>query len=442
MTKAETIRDDKRSGLGGSLALPKAADADVRGPWRAGRGNAFLHGVMDVISSLRLTVVFLCLALLLVFIGTLAQVEEGLYNAQHRYFRSFFIWWGPEGANWKLPVFPGGYLIGGVLLINLLAAHARRFKLSKKKIGILVVHAGLVLMILGQLATDLMSVESGMHLYEGETKSYSEDFRNTELAVIESSALPPHPDPLPQGGEGSPRERERVYSVPGSLLAKGGEIKDARLPFTVRVKQYWVNADLLSSRTNGAVEAGATAGVFKDVFVLPLGEVLDTERRNVPAAVVELVGKDGSAGSFLVYAGVTTRQNLTLDGKPYEVSLRFARYYYPFSITLLQATHERYKGTDVPKNFASRVRVDNPARNEARETVVYMNNPLRYAGLTFFQYQMIPYELLMQAEKPWSTLQVVRNPGWVTPYVSCVLVTLGLMIQFMSHLIGFVAKRK
>ena len=105
---------------------------------------------LDFISSLKLTVVFLILGLLLVFIGTLAQVDEGLYNAQNRYFRSLFIWWGPAGTGWSLPVFPGGYLVGGVLLINLFAAHARRFKFSKKKIGIFIIHAGIVLMLLGQ----------------------------------------------------------------------------------------------------------------------------------------------------------------------------------------------------------------------------------------------------------------------------------------------------
>jgi hypothetical protein len=39
-------------------------------------------------------------------------------------------------------------------------------------------------------------------------------------------------------------------------------------------------------------------------------------------------------------------------------------------------------------------------------------------------------------------LQVVRNPGWLTPYVGCIMVAIGLMIQFLYHLIGFVSKRK
>lgn len=402
---------------------PSSAPKPKRDPW---------HRFLDVISSLRLTVIFLCLAVLLVFIGTLAQVEEGLYNAQHRYFRSLFIWWGPAGASWKLPVFPGGYLIGGVLLINLLAAHAKRFTFSKKKIGIFTIHAGLILMLLGQFATDMLSTESAMHVFEGQTKNFSEDFRASELAIIDVSN----------------EQTERVYSVPESRLASKSEVSDPRLPVSVRVKNWWPNADLVRTKMEGALQAGATVGSLKDIFVIPRPLVLDMENRNVPAAVVEILAGGKSLGTFLTYAGVTTRQAFEVAGKPYELSLRFARYYYPFSITVLKATHENYKGTREPKNFASRVRVDNPARNEARETVIYMNNPLRYAGLTFFQYQMTGEELAREASertgtlvKPSSTFQVVRNPSWLTPYISCIMVAAGLIIQFLSHLIGFVRRK-
>ena len=41
--------------------------------------------------SLKLTVVCLLSALVLVFVGTLAQVDQGLYNAQKKYFRSYLL---------------------------------------------------------------------------------------------------------------------------------------------------------------------------------------------------------------------------------------------------------------------------------------------------------------------------------------------------------------
>ena len=51
--------------------------------------------------SLRLTVTCLIGAMVLVFVGTLAQVDQGLYDAQKKYFRSYFL--VPEsigGAGW------------------------------------------------------------------------------------------------------------------------------------------------------------------------------------------------------------------------------------------------------------------------------------------------------------------------------------------------------
>jgi hypothetical protein len=73
---------------------------------------------------------------------------------------------------------------------------------------------------------------------------------------------------------------------------------------------------------------------------------------------------------------------------------------------------------------------------------IYMNSPLRYGGLTFFQQGMIAAELVEQGETPWSALQVVRNPSWLTPYAGCLIVAAGLIFQFMIHLVGFVSKRK
>ena len=63
-----------------------------------------------------------------------------------------------------------------------------------------------------------------------------------------------------------------------------------------------------------------------------------------------------------------------------------------------------------------------------------MNNPLRHAGLTFYQASFEKGDTV-------SILQVVRNPGWVLPYVSCVMMGLGLLVQFGIHLFGFVRKR-
>ena len=56
-----------------------------------------------------------------------------------------------------------------------------------------------------------------------------------------------------------------------------------------------------------------------------------------------------------------------------------------------------------------------------------MNQPLRYDHKAFYQASFGKNDTL-------SILQVVENPGWLIPYVSTVLVTIGLLVHFAISL--------
>ena len=183
----------------------------------------------------------------------------------------------------------------------------------------------------------------------------------------------------------------------------------------------------------------ATSGVGPKVTLIPQPEVKTIEERNMPAAILELGTAQGSLGTWVVQPALN-EQEFTVGGKSWRMLLRFERHYHPFSVTLLKATHEVYRGTDIPKNFQSRVRIENPGKHESREVDIYMNNPLRYEGLTFYQYQMGRDET--DNNRGNSVLQVVRNPSWLTPYLGCAMVGGGLLIQFLMHLVGFIKKRR
>ena len=381
-----------------------------------------LDRIVRPLTSLRLTVALLCAGLALVFVGTLAQVHEGLYQAQTRYFKSWFVWKPTIGdSTWPI-LLPGGYLIGTLLLANLLAAHAARFNLTKKKIGILLIHFGVILLLVGQLLTDAFSTESAMRLAEGESRNYSQDFRANELVVIDST------DP----------QHDEVVSIPERLVATRKEIRDEKLPFALRVLNYWPNAALLRDPASSTLPVPATSGVGKGLHLVPLAPTASTEERDLPSAVVEPVTPHGSLGAWLVSCELGARQEFRYRDRTYQLALRFKRYYKPFSLQLLEFTHERYRGTDTPKNFASRVRIRRPDSGEDRETLIYMNNPLRYNGETYYQAGFDPKN--DSRVHKVTILQVVRNPGWLTPYFSCALVFLGLLVQFLTHLIGFATK--
>jgi hypothetical protein len=357
--------------------------------------------------------------MVLVFWGTLAQVDVGLLKAQNEFFRSFFVYWGPKGASWKIPVFPGGYLVGGVLLINLVASHFKRFSLTRKKAGIWLIHFGLILLLLGQLATDMLSRESFLHLREGQAKNYSESDRQFELAIIDTTDA----------------DTDKVVAVPQSSLMRQKEIRHAELPFTVRVHEFLPNSVVQQLPTNSLAPPAASRDIGSVASLREVPRETQMDRRDRPSAVVELITPEASQGTWLVSDWVPGPQTFSLNNRNYEMILRLRRYYKPFSIQLLKFTHEVYAGTDIPKNFASRVQLQNPQNGENREVQIYMNNPLRYGGETFYQASLDP-------DDHGTVLEVVHNPSWLTPYFSCVLVGLGLVVQFATHLFGFTFKRK
>jgi hypothetical protein len=412
--------------------------------------------VLKIFTSLRLTVILLAFAIVLVFVGTLAQVDEGLYNAQARYFKQWLVL-GIDAFGHQIPVLlPGGYLIGTMLVLNLVAAHIYRFQLTPKKIGIQLTHAGVILLLVGQLATDMLAHESQIHFLEGQTKAYAESARASELAFTSDS------------GSG-----EEVVAIPGRLLTAGAEIQDGNLPFVIRVKSYWENSE--PSFRAPMMKNGpplTTNGVAANFDFSPAEETKSMDDKNVPTAVIELVGANGPLGDWVVsdwtsddqmvqaveqnyaqeagaemakkiVADLTQPQSVEAGGKTYTFALRPERVYFPFSLQLLKATHTVYTGTDIPKDFRSRVQLRNARTGENREVEISMNHPLRYAGLTFYQFQMDAGQAAREAGRvPSSVLQVVHNPGWLTPYIGCGMVALGLIVQFMFHLVGFLSKRR
>ena len=142
------------------------------------------------------------------------------------------------------------------------------------------------------------------------------------------------------------------------------------------------------------------------------------DRGDMPSALVEIVTPQGQLGTLLVSAWLEQPQPFTFNDRTYELLLRPERFYLPFSLHLMEFHHDKYPGTDIPKNFSSRVRLQPPDNGEDREVLIYMNNPLRYEGETFYQASFDP-------DDDGSILQVVHNPSWLTPYFACVMVATG-----------------
>jgi hypothetical protein len=390
-----------------------------------------LRQALAPLASLKLTVVLFSLSMVLVFAGTLAQVDEGIWTVVGRYFRSAWVWiplqiFFPRSIHvgGGFP-FPGGWLIGALLFVNLLAAHAARFKWSWKRAGILLLHAGLIVLIVSEFVTGLFAVEGNMTIDEGGASNYVEHTHAYELAVVS----PAGPD------------REDVVVVPWSALRRGGRIAHASLPFEIEVVRVMANSTLAGLKDPGAPPATpATAGAGLDAAAVEKPEISGTDPDqsvDMPSLYAALYDKAAGAplGTWLFSLWLNP-QRVTAGGRTVDVALRFKRTYKPYTLRLHDFKHEKYIGTDRPRNFESVVRLIDPSRGVDRDDIrIYMNHPLRYEGETFYQ----------SAFKPGDTgtiLQVVRNPGWLLPYVSCVMVAAGLLWHFALSLAGFMKRQQ
>jgi hypothetical protein len=371
--------------------------------------------------SLRLTVVLLALSIVLVFVATIDQVHLGIWAVQQEYFRSFVAYWRiPVGDTFKLVVpLPGGYLVGGLLFFNLVSAHIHRFKLNWKKSGIFLTHIGLIFLLLGELLSGLWQADFQMRLDEGQTSNFSESMLHNELAIIDAS------DP----------KLDEVVAIPEELLRKGQPIQHPKLPFRVNIRAYHPNASMqMRNQMPNPPPALATQGLGTDIAVMPQEMTYKPNERNLPAAAIELVGTNGSLGTWVVSLMIGEAQTFTHEGKTWRLVMRGERFYKDFSLSLLKFSHDRYAGTDIPKNFSSRVRLKTDDGKTDREALIYMNNPLRFAGLTF-------YQAGFENNDRTTVLQVVRNPGRLLPYIACILMALGLVTQFGISLTSFISKR-
>jgi ABC-type transport system involved in cytochrome c biogenesis permease subunit len=327
--------------------------------------------------------------------------------------------------------FPGGWLLGGLLLLNLLSAHAVHFKFTWKRSGIMILHSGLVILMLGEVIAGQFQVEGRMTIENGKSKNFVEDFGATELAII-------FPD----------SKTDRVVAIPESMLRNGGVIRQDSVPFDVVVERYMGNSTIPLAPRPGTPNP-ATAGEGLSVVAAerpPTSGASQDQKGDLASAYVTFKKKETgqSLGTYLVSQWLTANgrpQQVVSDGKAYEVYLRFKRTYKPYTLYLLEFRHDVYPGTDIPKNYSSRVRLVDPTRNEDRQVVISMNHPLWYGGHNPFS----PggetfYQASVLGADEGTVLQVVRNPAWFLPYVACVMVAVGLLLHFGIKLVGFLRR--
>lgn len=414
---------------------------------------------LAIFSSIRLTVVLLGATVILIFLGTLDQIEWGIYHAQKVYFHSFFVW-VPVCSNLRLllgevaaqpadPIyfpFPGGVLLGLLLSVNLTLNQfiSRSRTRSRGKAGILLLHAGVLILIVSFFLTGVLQKEFVLRLRENNAGlNYVEDISKAAFVLTDESdtreprASAPVPLMRDQQWLDVPATSLRVFihcifqnaaiaSVP-SHLALGRENELNRpvaldMHGNIKVSREKMNLQGICSDP--------------DMVVVERPTVRAADETNTPAAVVEIFEDQVSLGVWVVSSlpipaldqqMVTTRQGRLRLGFHYEQTRL------PFFLSLDKFIHTTYPGTDIPKDFSSHVRISSPGLRDTRTAVISMNHPLRYGGYSFYQSSFTQ-------DGETSILHVTRNPAGLFPYLGILATVVGMIVHFCSSLSNFLRK--
>ena len=309
--------------------------------------------------------------MLLLIAGTVAQKEIGLYAATKIFFAGPMAW-----------------LLMGMLTLCLTLKFLFASPWSWSRSGIILSHLGVLVLLYGGALTALTNQEGYLIVPEGAQSRTVLDYHQRNL-----------------------------------VLLKDGQIV-AEWPFH-------------KIKPNGVLRYGDAS----EITIESVCENCNITRRDTPAenafgmaAQVQLSAKPSEKRAEENISGITFRINgtqyllfdgftkaLPIDG--YELIYGRAQRPLPFSIELVDFKREMHPGMQMARAYSSDILVHDGDINWPVK--IEMNQPLRYKGYTLFQSDFIE-----DAERGDSTiLAVVKNTGWIFPYIGTLIMALGLLIH-------------
>ena len=334
--------------------------------------------------------------IVLLVVGTIAQRTMGLYLAQEKFFSSWLMWFGP------IPV-PGGRTTMILIFINLLAKTVFKSIWRVDQIGVLISHFGALLLMGGGFVTAYTTVEGNMAIVEGQKSAIFSSYHDLEIAVIDTTD----------------ESDEKVMAFSGPYIAQDAEIKSDKFPFSLKIAEYYRNADVVRLEESPGERYRAAAKRFG------LKELrLETEHeRNQAGVLVDIDGMgEEENGLYLLVEFMSVPQTLsTSDGRSYRLELRRRTYPLPFTIEVIDFKKELHPNTQVARAYSSKVNVIEHGTSIPK--LISMNNPLRRYGYTFYQSSFV------EGDDDTTILAVVRNHGRLFPYISSIIICIGVMIH-------------
>ena len=356
---------------------------------------------MKILKTPKLFVIPMICMMYLVIIGTIAQKNMGLFAVQEKYFSSWILW------IWYLPL-PGARPTMLLMFINLFFFFFNKSLWKRGKLGIIILHLGGLLLLIGGGLTAIFSSEGNMVIDEGATVDFIEDYHYMELAIINTT----HND------------SDSYVVFDHQLLNSGNFLKHNKFNFEIEIIDYLKNCEPKRRNKPAPIQF---KGMMKN-FMLENLPPLKEENLNRPGIIFNLSNSgNNSDGIYSLFLGQSIPQQLKINNQDYVILFRKKRTYLPFEIKLLDFKKIMHPGTGIAKSYSSDI--DLIEEGIAKKIKIKMNHPLRHNGYTFYQSSFIE-----TPEMETSVFAVVKNYGRLFPYISSIIMCFGLLLHLVSKL--------
>lgn len=341
--------------------------------------------------------------ILVLVVGTVTQKELGILVAEQRYFSSYFYILG------FIPL-PGGLTLISILFINLLAKFLFKSEWSWVKSGTIISHFGVLILILGGALTYATSHEGYVMIGEGETTKTIEDYHQRMMVVKMGDDI--------------------IYQIPFEKIHEGQVIEPYAVPFTIKITEACYNCGI-TRRAESEQEGWTSPGKFMQLNDKPLDP---TDEKNMTGIEFQVAGagKDMD-GKYLTFDKFPKPPQIignalrTKTAATYTIAIERAKRTLPFTLSLQKFDQEFHPGTDMAKSYQSKLIVKDG--DVSWPVLIEMNEPFRYRGYTFYQSSFD-----LSGDKPYTVLTAVENKGRIFPYISTVIIALGMILHLCIRL--------
>tara|TARA_Y100001970_G_scaffold268272_1_gene359331 strand:- start:2845 stop:3957 length:1113 start_codon:yes stop_codon:yes gene_type:complete len=358
--------------------------------------------MIKLISNPKIFVFTIIWLMVLVTVGTVDQKNIGLFEAQNKYFSSIIIWF------YSIPL-PGGGLTMAILAINLFSFFFKPNIWTKNKLGVLTIHMGALVLLIGAGITSVFSKEGNMIIIENEKSNYMHSFYYKEYTILN---LDEYKDSI------------EVINFNESLLKKNQILSYKNLPFKIKVIDYFVNSKIISGSNNSLSPLRGDAIQFELKEKFPETEM----NKNISGIIYQIITNDDLINGYYIYQLEQEPEIITINNMKYALLLRPERTYLPLEIELSNFKKIMHPGTNIAKSFSSEIfLIENETQ---RRIVIEMNAPLRHKEYTFYQASFAELNDGREA----TVLAVVKNSGKLFPYISSIIMCIGVLLQMIIRI--------